>query len=105
MTSSISSQCPGSDILVLNFSNGNKIDVQVKTMSYQKKVNWYVRETAQEMDTIFVFNKISEDKKSIRSYVTKSDHVAEESKKQMEDNIRTIFPERYGGKSRNKSNF
>lgn len=87
MTSSISSQYPGSDILVLNFSNGNKIDVQVKTMSYQKKINWYVPEKIEEMDAIFVFNKISEDRNSIESYVVKSDYVAKESKKQRDDYI------------------
>ena len=85
MTSSISSQYPGSDLLVLNFSNRNKVDVQVKTMSYQKKLNWYVPEGVEEMDAIFVFNKVSEDKKSISSYVVKSNYVALESKKQRDD--------------------
>ena len=87
MTSSISSRYPGSDILVLNFSNGNKVDVQVKTMSYQKKLNWYVPEEVEEMDAIFVFNKISEDKISIASYVVKANYVAKESKKQRDDYI------------------
>jgi hypothetical protein len=87
MTSSISSQYPGSDISVLNFSNGKKVDVQVKTMSYQKKINWYVPEEIEGMDAIFVFNKISEDKKSIASYVVKSSYVAKESKKQRDEYI------------------
>jgi len=89
MTSSISSQYPGSDILVLKFSNGNKIDVQVKTMSYQKEVNWYVPETSEDMDAVFVFNKISDDKKSIRSYIAKADYIAEGRKKAEGDYLRS----------------
>lgn len=89
MTSSISSQFPGSDILVLNFATGETLDVQVKTMSYQKRVNWYVPENVDDMKALFVFNKISEDKKSLISYITPSDVVAKESKKQRENYIST----------------
>lgn len=87
MTSSISSRYPGSDILVLNFTNEKTIDVQVKTMTYRKKLDWYVPESVEEMKAIFVFNKISEDKKSITSYVVRSEYVAAESKKQRDDYI------------------
>ncbi len=87
MTSSISTQYPASDITVLNFTNGKKVDVQVKTMSYQRKVSWYVPENVEDINAIFVFNKISEDKKSITSYIVKSGLVAEESKKQRDDYI------------------
>ena len=87
MTSSISSQYPGSDIMVLNFTNGKKVDVQVKTRTYQKNVNWYVPENVDDMDAIFVFDKISADRESIISYVVPSVYVARESKRQREDYI------------------
>lgn len=89
MTSSISSQFPGSDILVLNFATGETLDVQVKTMSYQKRVDWYVPENVDDMEALFVFNKISGDKKSLVSYVVPSDVVAKESKEQRENYIST----------------
>ena len=87
MTPSISSRYPGADILVLNLTNRKTVDVQVKTMTYRKKLDWYVPESVEEMKAIFVFNKISEDKKSITSYVVRSEYVAAESKKQRDDYI------------------
>lgn len=89
MTSSISSRFPGSDILVLNFATGKTIYVQVKTVSYQKRVSWYVPENVDGMEALFVFNKISEDKKSLISYIAPSDIAAKESKEQREDYIST----------------
>ena len=89
MTSSISSRFPGSDILVLNFATGKTIYVQVKTVSYQKRVSWYVPENVDGMEALFVFNKISEDKKSLVSYIVPSDIVAKESKEQRENYIST----------------
>ena len=58
-------------------------------MSYQKRVNWYVPEAVNDMKALFVFNKISEDKKSLVSYIVPSDIVAKESKKQRENYIST----------------